>query len=178
MFDGWATTHCTDINKLIFAWGQTTHWCNAEHDLFRAAVVFTGAGVDSVLKQALRSCVPIQVDRSEAARTKYIDFVVSHIQDGDGLSARQLGKLLVTGTPGVTPLRLTGRAGCRGRSVFTPPCRESRVRRRTFIAPPLSAGSCRHGGDAAPRPGYARGGTRPPRGLRGRRRLPAVPPHE
>lgn len=78
----------------------------------------------------------------------------------------------------VTPLRLIGRAGCRGRSVFAPPCRESRVRRRTFIAPPLSAGSCRHGGDAAPRPGYARGGTRPPRGQRGRRRPPAVPPHE
>jgi hypothetical protein len=76
--------------------GRLTH---AEHDLFRAAVVFAGAGVDSVLKQALRSCIPIQVDRSEAARTKYIDFVVSHIQDGDGLSARQLAKLLVTATP-------------------------------------------------------------------------------
>jgi hypothetical protein len=76
--------------------GRLTH---AEHDLFRAAVVFAGAGVDSVLKQALRSCIPLQVDRSESARAKYIDFVVSHIQDGDGLSARQVAKLLVTGTP-------------------------------------------------------------------------------
>lgn len=76
--------------------GRLTH---AEHDLFRAAVVFAGAGVDSVLKQALRSCVPIQVERSDLARTKYIDFVVSHIQDGDGLDARQLAKLLVTAHP-------------------------------------------------------------------------------
>jgi hypothetical protein len=45
--------------------GRLTH---AEHDLFRAAVVFAGAGVDSVLKQALRSCIPIQIERSEAAR--------------------------------------------------------------------------------------------------------------
>src|SRR5262245_13944817 len=49
---------------------------------------------------------------------------------------------------------------------------------RAFIAPPLSAGSCRHGGDAAPRPGYAQGGTRPPPGQRGCRRPPTVPPHE
>lgn len=76
--------------------GRLTH---AEHDLFRAAVVFAGAGVDSVLKQTLRSCVPIQVDRSEAARSKYIDFVVNHIQDGDGLNTRQLAKVLVTASP-------------------------------------------------------------------------------
>jgi hypothetical protein len=76
--------------------GRLTH---AEHDLFRAAVVFAGAGVDSVLKQTLRSCVPIQVERSEAARSKYIDFVVSHIQDGDGLNGRRLAKVLVTASP-------------------------------------------------------------------------------
>jgi len=59
-----------------------------------------------------------------------------------------------------------------------PAPRGRRPSRAPFIAPPLSAGSCRHGGDAAPRPGYARGGTRPPRGQRERRRPPAVPPHE
>ena len=50
--------------------------------------------------------------------------------------------------------------------------------RRTFIVPPLSAGSCRRGGDVAPRPGSVRGGTRSPQGQRGCRRPPAVPPHE
>jgi hypothetical protein len=52
-----------------------------------------------VLKQVLRSCIPIQVDRSELARGKYVEFVASHIQDGEGLSARQLAKLLVTSNP-------------------------------------------------------------------------------
>lgn len=39
--------------------GRLTH---AEQDLFRAAVVFACAGVDAVLKEALRSCVPIQIE--------------------------------------------------------------------------------------------------------------------
>ena len=76
--------------------GRLTH---AEHDLFRAAVVFTGAGVDSVLKQALRSCIPTQIIRSEPARNKYVDFVSGHIQNGEGVSARQLAKLLVNANP-------------------------------------------------------------------------------
>jgi hypothetical protein len=46
-----------------------------EQDLFRAAVVFAGAGVDSVLKQTLRSCIPIQIVRSEPARGKYVDWL-------------------------------------------------------------------------------------------------------
>lgn len=76
--------------------GRLTH---AEHDLFRAAVVFAGAGVDSVLKQALRSCIPIQIVRSEAAKAKYVEFVEGHIQDRGALSARQLAKLLITTNP-------------------------------------------------------------------------------
>jgi hypothetical protein len=76
--------------------GRLTH---AEQDLFRTAVAFAGAGVDSVLKQTLRSCIPIQIVRSEPARGKCVDFVVSHIQDGDKLSPRQMAKLLITATP-------------------------------------------------------------------------------
>jgi hypothetical protein len=76
--------------------GRLTH---AEQDLFRAAVVFAGAGVDSVLKQALRSCIPIQIERSDPARAKYVEFVVSHVQEGETVSARQIAKLLVTANP-------------------------------------------------------------------------------
>ena len=76
--------------------GRLTH---AEHDLFRAAVVFAGAGVDAVLKQALRSCVPIQVERSAPARDKYLEFVTSHIQDGQTLDARQMARLLIEPKP-------------------------------------------------------------------------------
>jgi hypothetical protein len=77
--------------------GRLTH---AEQDLFRAAVVFAGAGVDAVLKEALRSCVPIQVARSPHAQEKYVDFVMRHIQSGQTLDTRRLALLLVHGSPG------------------------------------------------------------------------------
>ncbi|NMO01779.1 hypothetical protein HH308_11200 [Gordonia sp. TBRC 11910] len=76
--------------------GRLTH---AEHDLFRAAVVFAGAGVDSVLKQAVRSCIPIQVEKSDGAREKYIDFAAAYLQNQGTLNARQVAKLLVTTEP-------------------------------------------------------------------------------
>ena len=76
--------------------GRLTH---AEHDLFRAAVVFAGAGVDAVLKQAIRSCIPIQVDRSKGARDKYVAFAASYLQNQGALSANQLAKLLITDSP-------------------------------------------------------------------------------
>lgn len=72
--------------------GRLTH---AEQDLFRAAVVFAGAGVDAVLKQALRSCVPIQIERSDGAREKYLEFAVQYVQEGKEISARRIAKLLI-----------------------------------------------------------------------------------
>lgn len=76
--------------------GRLTH---AEQDLFRAAVVFAGAGVDAVLKQALRSCVPIQILRSSSAREKYIKFVEGYIQDGQPISSRRMARLLIEASP-------------------------------------------------------------------------------
>ena len=76
--------------------GRLTH---AEQDLFRAAIVFGGAGVDSVLKQALRSCVPLQIERSEGARGKYIDFVVKYMKDGPSIDARRLATLITSTSP-------------------------------------------------------------------------------
>lgn len=76
--------------------GRLTH---AEQDLFRAAVVFAGAGVDTALKEVLRSCVPIRIGQSDTARGKYIDFVTRNVQDGAGVSARRLAELLITGRP-------------------------------------------------------------------------------
>lgn len=78
--------------------GRLTH---AEQDLFRAAVVFAGAGVDSVLKQALRSCIPLQIERSQSARDKYLDFVTAHIQDGRSVSPRQIARVLIEREPEV-----------------------------------------------------------------------------
>jgi hypothetical protein len=72
---------------------------HAEQDLFRAAVVFAGAGVDTPLKEALRSCVPLRIEQSGAARGKYLEFVTRNIQDGAGVSAKRLAELLTTGRP-------------------------------------------------------------------------------
>jgi hypothetical protein len=77
--------------------GRLTH---AEQDLFRAAVVFAGAGVDTVLKEALRSCIPIQIEASPQARQMYVDFVVRHIQHGQAMDARRLALLLIHDSPG------------------------------------------------------------------------------
>lgn len=76
--------------------GRLTH---AEQDLFRAAVVFAGAGVDSVLKQALRSCVPIQVESTGDARSKYLEFVTRHIQEGQSISPSKVARLLIEQNP-------------------------------------------------------------------------------
>ena len=77
--------------------GRLTH---AEQDVFRAAVVFAGAGVDAVFKQAIRGCIGIQVERSDGAREKYLDYVTRSLQDGSNVSARQVASLMIHSDPG------------------------------------------------------------------------------
>src|SRR5699024_7248447 len=50
---------------------------------------------DATLKEALRSCVSVRIGRSDAARSKYLDFSVAHIQEGPGVSARKVAALLI-----------------------------------------------------------------------------------
>jgi hypothetical protein len=76
--------------------GRRTH---AEQDVFRAAVVFAGAGVDTVFKEAMRGCIAIQIERSDGAREKYLDFVTRSIQEGQGVGPRQLANLLIQSDP-------------------------------------------------------------------------------
>lgn len=76
--------------------GRLTH---AEQDLFRAAVVFAGAGVDAVLKEALRSCIPRQVGSLAGAREKYLDFVTRYLHDGADVQTRRLAELLISDAP-------------------------------------------------------------------------------
>lgn len=44
--------------------GRLTH---AEHDVFRAGIVFTGAGIDAVFKEALKSTIYLQIEQSSDA---------------------------------------------------------------------------------------------------------------
>jgi len=76
--------------------GRLTH---AEQDIFRAAVVFAGAGVDTVFKEAMRSCIAIQVERSDGAREKYVEFVTRFIQAGPTIDAHRLATILTTSDP-------------------------------------------------------------------------------
>ncbi len=82
--------------------GTRGRLADAEHDLFRAAVVFAGAGIDTVFKEALRSCVAMQIDRSTGAREKYIEFVTRYIQNGPTVDPQRLAFLLTTGNADAT----------------------------------------------------------------------------
>jgi hypothetical protein len=73
--------------------GRSTH---AESDVFRAAVVFAGAGVDTVLKEAIRACVSLQIDATSGVSDKFKDWVTRYIQNGQELNARRLAELLTT----------------------------------------------------------------------------------
>lgn len=79
--------------------GSRGRLTDAEHDLFRAAVVFAGAGLDAVLKEALRSAIPIVLGRSDGAKEKYVDFVTRFVQASDGVDPRRLARLLVSDAP-------------------------------------------------------------------------------
>jgi len=65
----------------------------------RAAVVFAGAGLDTVFKEAMRGCIAIQVDRSDGARETYLEFVSHFIRAGPTVDARQLAVLLTSADP-------------------------------------------------------------------------------
>ncbi|WP_408640321.1 HEPN domain-containing protein [Saccharomonospora halophila] len=69
---------------------------DTEQDIFRAAVVFSGAAIDTVFKEALRNCLAIQVEASESARDKYIQFVMKYIQDGPNLDTKNVAILLAS----------------------------------------------------------------------------------
>ncbi|MGW5339185.1 hypothetical protein ACWEQD_12270 [Rhodococcus pyridinivorans] len=76
--------------------GRMTH---TEQDVFRAAVVFTGAGIDTVFKEAVRGTVHLRIQASSEAREKYLDFVVDHLQRGSDLNTRSLARLLIDDHP-------------------------------------------------------------------------------
>lgn len=73
--------------------GRLTH---AEQDVFRAAVIFAGAGVDTVFKEALRGNLDLQIETSSGAREKYREFVAGYIQDAGAISPKRLAVLLTS----------------------------------------------------------------------------------
>lgn len=76
--------------------GRLTH---AEQDLFRAAVVFAAAGLDSTLKELVRQAVPLQVKRSADAREKFRKFTAIFLSDPQGSSAMRLAEVITSDDP-------------------------------------------------------------------------------
>jgi hypothetical protein len=76
--------------------GRLTH---AEQDIFRAAIVFAGAGLDSTLKELVRQAVPLQVERSDEARKKFRDFATSHISGPQGANAKAIAEVMISPDP-------------------------------------------------------------------------------
>ena len=72
--------------------GQLT---NSDSDLYRAAIVFAGAGLDSSMKQTVRDALPFLLEKNELACKKFEEFTTSYLQDTSGqVRARNLAKTL------------------------------------------------------------------------------------
>lgn len=52
---------------------------NSEMDLLRSAIVFAGAGLDTILKELIRCALPKVIVINELAREKFEDFAADHL---------------------------------------------------------------------------------------------------
>ncbi|MFJ4075958.1 hypothetical protein [Curtobacterium sp. NPDC089991] len=66
-----------------------------EQDVFRSAVVFAGAGVDTTLKQALRDAAPLQASFSKEGRAQFQRWVTGYIQQSNAVDAKKVSALLI-----------------------------------------------------------------------------------
>ena len=70
-----------------------------EVDLLRAAVVFTGAGLDATLKQLVRDTLPLLLTCNELAQSKFESFAAKRLGPGDYADARILARYLTSSDP-------------------------------------------------------------------------------
>jgi len=54
-----------------------------EEDLLRAAIVFTGAGLDATLKQLIRDTLPTLLERNQQAHDKFEAFAAGRLGTGE-----------------------------------------------------------------------------------------------
>lgn len=76
--------------------GKVGRLTEPEQDLFRSAVVVAGAGVDTVLKEALRGCLALRIAYNADARGAFLDWVTQYLQSGQAVSPRRMAELLTT----------------------------------------------------------------------------------
>jgi hypothetical protein len=68
---------------------------SSEEDLLRAAIVFTGAGMDATLKRLIRDTLPPVLDRSEQAHDMFEGFAARQIGTGETADRKKIAKYLV-----------------------------------------------------------------------------------
>lgn len=70
-----------------------------EADLLRAAVVFTGAGLDATLKQLIRDTLPHLLEENEQAHSKFEAFAADRLGTGEIADATVLARYLTAPNP-------------------------------------------------------------------------------
>src|SRR5690349_14702081 len=70
-----------------------------EEDLLRAAVVFTGAGLDSVLKQLIRDTLPDLLRMSDQAHEKFEAFARDRLGTGEIADSAMIARYLTSENP-------------------------------------------------------------------------------
>lgn len=70
-----------------------------EEDLLRAAVVFTGAGLDSTLKRLIRDTLPRLLETSEQAHARFEDFATRRLGTGEIADAKMVARYLTSDSP-------------------------------------------------------------------------------
>lgn len=70
-----------------------------EADLLRAAVVFTGAGLDATLKQLIRDTLPQLLALSTQAHDKFETFAADRLGTGEFVDAKMIARYLTSSDP-------------------------------------------------------------------------------
>ena len=70
-----------------------------EEDLLRAAIVFTGAGLDATLKQLIRDTLPNLLDTNTQAHEKFETFAADRLGTGDIADTKMIARYLTSARP-------------------------------------------------------------------------------
>ncbi len=70
-----------------------------DYDLLRAMLVFACAGLDSMVKHAIRDALPTVIDRVDRAEDNFREFVEKKLPTEGRLAARMLSRILTARSP-------------------------------------------------------------------------------
>ena len=70
-----------------------------EEDLLRAALVFTGAGLDASLKRLIRDTLPVLLESSDQAHEKFETFAADQLGTGEIADSRMIARYLTSPNP-------------------------------------------------------------------------------